>query len=366
MHGARGYEALLHWVVQMTLRVLLCGSFGGRDLQAVYYNTDAKLRNGLVRAGHHVLAIDERARARDLAPLGLKQLGIRRLRDEVVATAHHYRPHLVLFGHTDLLADDTYTGVRAAAPGARLATFFVDPFTTRPHTLERLKLRAAHMDAVFATTADASVMQPYAAHAERFWFMPYPVDPSIETGRVDATPASDLAWDGLFLGSDIGTRAAQLTALRDALPDGYRLHVGGRQRAQERLTSTTFVETIAKAAVCPQLPLDDTTDPVTPHLYTSARIAQTLGQGVLALTPAAGGFEHLYDDGVVPFGSREELAARMAELHADDTRRRAIAAKGRRLAHERTRADRVARYLVDTALERPQAEAYEWPTAPIC
>ncbi len=344
----------------------MCGNFGGRALQAPYYNTDNKLRNGLIRAGHQVLAIDERARAHDLAPLGLKAVGRRRLQAEILETAAHYRPHIAFFGHTDLVEGETYDELRRQTPGLRLVTFFVDPFTTRPATVERLRDRAAHMDVVFATTADASVMAPWASRPGQFRFMPYPVDCGIETGRADDVPATDLACDGIFLGSDIGTRGAQLDDLRDRLDPSFRLHVGGRQQSGDRLSSTAFVTTLAGAAMCPQLPLDDEAEPPTPHLYTSARIAQTMGQGVLALTPTSGCFEALYEDGVVAFGSREELAARMSELHADDTRRRRIAGLGRRLSHERTAAERVVRYMIEIVLERALTEAYEWPTEPIC
>jgi len=102
----------------MVVRVLLIGNFDGHRRQARTYNTDHKLRNGLIRAGHQVIAIDEHAIARWLAPFGMKPWGQRRLRREVVATARHHRPHLVVLGHTDLLGVPGYKALREALPDA--------------------------------------------------------------------------------------------------------------------------------------------------------------------------------------------------------------------------------------------------------
>jgi len=349
----------------MSLRILFCGAFDRHRRFARYYNTDHKLRNGLIRLGHQVLAVDTRATVRDLAPLGIKRWGVARMRADILAVAEMLRPHLVVFGHSDLVDGHTYERLRAGLTGVRFTSFFVDPFTTRPHTLERLRQRARHMDTIFATTAEARVIEPYAPRRELFWFMPNVVDPGIETGRTDELTLHELPYDGIFLGTDIGTRRAQLDEVRARLPPAYRFHTGGRRQGDERLNGTAFLEAVRLGAVCPQLPLDDAEAAKTPHLYTSGRIAHTLGQGVLALTPARAELERLYEDGVVAFGSRAALAVRVAELRDDDARRRRLAGSGRRLIHARMRGDRVARYVVETSMEWRLTESYEWPTDPI-
>lgn len=45
----------------MAKRVLFIGNFDGHRRHERSYNTDHKLRNGFIRAGHQVVAIDERA-----------------------------------------------------------------------------------------------------------------------------------------------------------------------------------------------------------------------------------------------------------------------------------------------------------------
>ena len=350
---------------RMAKRVLFIGNFDGHRRQGRYYNTDHKLRNGFIRAGHQVVAIDERATVRWLSPVGIKPIGQRRLRRDAVETARHHRPHLVVLGNTDLLGEPGYAALREALPHARFASYFTDAFTHPNRNLERLARRATYMDAVFATTADARVMAAVAPRRNVFWYLPNPVDEAVEVGRADARPRDELGFDGIFLGTDVDGRRAQLDTLRAALPADYRFDVGGRRFADERMTGPDFLERLADAAVCPQLPRDDSAPEVMPYLYTSARIAQTMGQGVLALTPAAARFEDLYEDGIVSYGSRAELAAQMLALRDDDARRRRIAGRGREIAHSRTNGTRVARYIVDVVLTHSLSESYEWPTTPL-
>ena len=113
----------------------------------------------------------------------------------------------------------------------------------------------------------------------------------------------------------------------------------------------------------PNLPLDDAI-PV-PFLYSSDRIAQLLGQGVAVLTSASARLETLYDDGVVPFHGRDDLAGKMIELWRDDEARRRLAERGWRIARERTATERVAQYIVEAALNEPFSETYGWPVEPV-
>jgi hypothetical protein len=349
----------------MVKRILFIGNFDGHRRQGRYYNTDHKLKNGLVRAGHQVIAIDERAHVRWRSAFGVKAVGQRRLRRDAVETARHHRFHLVVLGNTDLLGVPGYEALREALPGARFASYFTDPFTTPSRNLERMTRRATFMHAVFATTADARVMAPVAPRKGVFWYLPNPVDAAVEVRRTDRLPRTELSHDGVFLGTDVEGRREQIEALRRGLPPDYRLDLGGRRVADERMTGPDFIERLANAAVCPQLPRYDTAAELMPYLYTSARLAQTMGQGVLALTPAPARFEDLYEDGVVSFGSRADLVEQMTALKDDDERRRRIAERGRRIAHARTNATRIARYLLDVVFERAPSEAYEWPTDPI-
>ena len=83
----------------------------------------------------------------------------------------------------------------------------------------------------------------------------------------------------------------------------------------------------------------------------------------MAFCQAGAGLETLYEDGIVTYTNIADLAVKMAALAQDDTRRRKIAATGRRIALERTGAERVARYMLEMALGDGPTIDYGWPSA---
>ncbi len=345
-----------------SLRILLVANADRRRLQGRWYSTEYKLHNGLTRAGHMVLFYSDRDTAREASFLPTKRLGIRAMNNRLVETARHYAPHLIIFGHADLCDGAVFSRLREALPGVRMAQVNVDP-VHRAKTMAAFTARSLHLDRSFITTGDAKALASLAASPGTICFMPNPVDAAVETSRVFDAPADTLAWDGLFLGTGIEQRGAQLEYIARHVPAGYRFEYGGRAVGAAPLASTSFLKALTTGATAPNLPLDDNRP--TPYLYSSDRIAQLLGQGVLAYTHAPASLNDLYDGGVVSWATRGELVEQMARYWRDDALRRRIAETGWRIAHERTSSERVATALVETVMEWTPSINYGWPTDPI-
>lgn len=341
-------------------RILIVGNFGRKALFRRYFNTESKLANGFVRAGHHVICFSDRDHAREATFLSTQKLGAGKMQAKLIETAAHYRPHLILFGHADLIAAGTYARLRESSPGVRLATFCVDALF-RTAAMQSFAARARQVDAAFLTSADREQASALDIPPGRLFFMPNPVDASIETARVFDLPREVLRLDGQFLGTGIDRREEQIDAIRAALPKAYRFESGGRAFATERIDSTTYLARLADAAVCPNLPLDDLRPEQLSYLYSSDRIAQTLGQGVTTLTVRASRLSALYEEGVVEYDDRQQLVEKMIFLYENDAERRRIGALGHRIAHEKTDATRIASYVLSVSLAEGDTGA-PWPT----
>lgn len=344
------------------LRILQVGNFGYKYRQFRWYDTEHKLAQGLTRAGHFVLRFSDRDEARYATVFHTSELGAARLRKRLVETARHFLPHLILFHHADLIVPRTFRILRETVPNVRMAQINVDPTANRSN-VARFMERTPFMDLSFLSTADRKAVgrSRTTDDAVDVAFFPNPVDSSVETAQTFRVPASDLAWDAAFFGAGYGLREGFLRDLRKTLPQDFRFHVGGGALTTPRLHSTEFLDTLAKAAASPCVPGDDDVME-TPFLYSSSRIAQILGQGVVALTPRSSRQSTLYEDGVVEFASREECAAGMVELWRDDAERRRRGEIGWKIAHSRTGSTRVARYVCEAVFGEAFSEVYEWPT----
>ncbi len=344
------------------LRILLVANLDRRRLHATFYNVDSKLHTGLLRAGHHVIAFSDRDVSREASPLVLSSRfgGIAKMRRRLIQTASHYRPDLVLFGHVDRVDATTMRAIRKGVPEAVLAQFNVDA-VFNAHSMKRFCARMREVDISFITTAGLGSLSLPERRCGPVHFFPNPVDSSIEVARVFEKARDVLPYDGQFLGTPNKTRDDQIVALLTLLPGGYRFR--SNAHGPRRLRSIEFLDALAQAACMPNLAHDDT-KPV-PLLYSSDRIAQSLGQGVSVLTATSAGLAGIYDDGVMEFESREHLVELMIYLWRNDHARRQLGERGWRIAHERTASPRVAKYLVEAAFGRQFSESYGWPVDPI-
>lgn len=340
-------------------RVLIIGDFARSSSGAPFYNTNFALQAGFIRAGCHVLAFSDRDVAREASLFGRKRLGRRAMDRALVDTAATYRPDMVLFGHADLTAPETFAAIRKAAPGVRLAQFNVDALF-RATTMARFSARAGHVDISFITTAAPGPLQGLGAPPQSVAYFPNPVDAGIAVRDLSLAARGDVPFDAVFLGTGIERRDHQVRALQGALPPDVRFLASGGVLGTARLSGPAYLEQLASATMSPNLPLDDTV-PVD-FLYSSDRIAHLLGHGIVPFCPAESRLETLYEDGIVAYQGIEDLAAQMAELAADDDRRRQIAAVGRRIGLERTGAERVARYMLDLVLGDGPTIDYGWPS----
>ena len=345
-------------------RILLVANFGRRRRQAYFYNVELKLFAGLTRSGYHVLTFSERDVSKEWSPLRISSRlgGRRRMRRQLIETATHYHPDLIILGHVDLLDQATIHALRKKSRGVRIAQFNVDS-VYQEKAMSGFAWRLPCVDLSFITTGDISGALWAGEKHGTIHFLPNLVDAAIEVGRVHERMREELPYDGRFLGSDIGNRHEQLAELRQRLPEGYRFNCAGGVFETDRLYSWKFLQAVCEAAVMPNLQQDDSL-PVQ-RLYASDRISHVLGNGVLAITARGAGLRALYDDGIVEYGSREELAEVMVRLWANDRERRRIAERGWRIAHERTACDRVARYMVETCLGERPSEDYGWPLDPL-
>ncbi|WP_319517328.1 glycosyltransferase [uncultured Martelella sp.] len=341
-------------------RILICSYFDRKKLFGRYYSLPFKLMNGFIRAGHNVIPFSDRDHARESTIWATQKRGRKRMAKKLLELCETYRPHLVVFAHSDLLEDDTFISLREKVPGVRLADCSVDAIF-RQQTMAYFVRRSIHMDACFITTGDRHRLRALGLPQGRTYFIPNPVDASIETAQVFDVPATQLSYDGQFLGTGIGKREEQLTFLKKTLPSGYRFNTGGRAFNAKWQTSTSFLNALTQAAVSPNLPLDDTDSESMVYLYSSDRVGQLLGQGVTTISPAKAGLSDLYEDGIVEYDSREHLASLMEELYGDDAKRRKIGETGHRIAHERTNERIVAEFIFDATFGN-NLDRFSWPS----
>lgn len=337
------------------MRVLHIANFSLGKQGRVFYSTDRKLSAGFVRNDHFVYDISDRDLARSLSLVNSKKMGRKRLNEAVLETLTNIAPDLLLLGHTDLLYEQTLIEARRRTPSLRIAQWFVDPLF-EPHVRAHLSDRLPQLDAFFCTTA-GDWLDPLRAINPHCHYLPNPVDPGVEALRNDER--TDFEIDLLYVGIDYKdpARTAMLEALSGSRGELRFALYGSLGRPP--IFGAAYLDVLSKSRM--GLNLSRRSD--IPY-YSSDRIAQLSGNGLLVFIPETPGFRTLYsDDEVVYFDDTPDLVDKTAYYLAHDDERRAIAGCGRRRAHASYNGARVAQFITEATFDVPYSDDYEWRDA---
>ncbi len=343
--------------------VVHAANFGIRPKGAFQNNVERKLTDGLIRNGHQVIAFSDRDAAMAGSPFGATRAGglgyaNRALRDLCLAI----EPEVLILGQTDVIRPPTVADVRARLPAMRVLQWSVDALF-EPGNMERLTRNLPVVDATLVTTA-GDALAPLARPGKRVGFLPNPVDFSIERGENHLQ--ADLPFDLFYACGnpadlrDVGGRAWKMDdfarALMQALPTLRPRWVG--LMGQPTLGGAAYQRAVESTAL--GLNVSRRTGQL---LYSSDRLAHLAGNGLAVLIERSSGYDRLFtDDEMAFFSTFDDLVGQIDRLVKDPARRMRLAAAGRARYHELFNEQRVAAYLLDVALGRPEPSAYPWPT----
>lgn len=312
-----------------------------------------KLFFGLVRNGHFVQGFSDRDVAAFEAPLGIRELGIKRANRRLIETADAIEPDLLVVGHCDMISNATLATIRQRHPGIAIAVCNVDPLFV-PHNTAHLHERCEIADAVFVSTG-VRELQPFTGKRARLYYMPNAVDESIEV--YDSSAKAELPVDLIYCSNATGhtKRLEDLAWLKTRLAPSLVFKIHG-SFGEPPVWGRDYDRALANSKMSLNLNRQEGL-----YWYTSDRVAQLGGNGVLAFTNRATGLDTLFPAETLPyFDDLDDLVKRVNAFHADDAMRRAWAGNTRRFLHTEMNSTLVARYVVEATLQQAYSHDYVW------
>ena len=344
------------------MRIIHIANFSVRPKQAFFHNTERKLSAGFIRLGHAVLNVCDRDVVRALG-FGTRAIGEPRLNRHLAVLADELKPDLVVIGHAHSVSHAALAAMREKAPGARFAYWNVDPIFSGP-VVDHLQGRLDVVDAAFSSSGGPG-LAALARPGKTVSFLPNPTDASVESARAFETAAphtdlfiatnSDKPGGRNHFGApvDMGVLAEKFRAADPAFR--FRHWVARREGYLVGGKLQDFL-----AGVRMGLNLSKRND--TPH-YSSDRIAQLAGNGVLPLCPDESRLDEvLTPEGAEFYSSEDDLIERCARLARDDAALRAKARRAHALYHERFNETAMARYLIDATFGDWNPASVDWPS----
>lgn len=314
-------------------------------------NCDHKIHQGLIRCGHYVYPFPVNDISRQMAPLSSKRFGKRAANRSLLETCGKVKPEVLLLGHGQLIDLETLDQIKRNLPHLKIAQWYVDPLE-KPEKLAFMHERLPLLDALFCTTGGPALAQ-FQKESCLTAYLPNPVDHDIE--NLKAFEHDEHRYDLVFIGTDRkdATRAALLEELAAALSD-FRFGVFG-SLGQPGVYGSEKDDVLYHSRASLNLTRHEPQP-----LYTSDRIAQLMGNGILACVHEDFRLQDLYGaDSLLTFRDPQDLAAKLKEAFQHESWRQ-TARRGWEVSHQQFGAQQVAAAMLDFILKGPNS-TYPWP-----
>lgn len=312
-----------------------------------------KLYQGLIKNDYLVQTFSDRDVAAFEAPLGIRELGSRRANRRLLETVDAFAPELIIVGHCDIISNATLATIRRQHPQVVISGCNNDPLFV-PENAAKIAHRCEQVDAMFVSTG-ARELDQFRGQRARLLHMPNPVDPAIEP--LDNSQRSDFDHDLIFCSkSEAHTNRGQIVQyLRDQLASDFRFYTPG-SFGTPGVWGRDYDAALGASKMGLNLNRQEGL-----HWYSSARMAQMAGNGLLVFTHRSGDFDQLMPaQSLVYFDDEAELAQQLTRFQGDDAMRSQWAATARDFFHREINSTLYARYIVEASLQLPFSHDYVW------
>lgn len=315
--------------------------------------TDLKLLNGMIRNNWNVCTFSDRDIAKFTAPLGIKPLGTASANRHFFETCVNFQPDAIIIGHCDILTNTTLKRIKHKLPGVPIIYYNIDALWIQSN-VDKIHHRKEVADAIFVTTG-GKFLDLFRTKSNIIRYIPNATDPAID--QFDNSQNTQFDRDLMYCGKgDISDeRYPFIISLHERLNHQLRFEtfgIYGKQdvwgAAYEKvMTSSKMALNLNRVEGWP--------------LYSSDRIAQLLGNGLLTFIWDKGDMRTLLsDDHVAFFKDEDELVRKAIDFQHDDAKRQAVAAAGRAFYHEHFSAQRVTQFIIDTTFRKATSHDYLW------
>lgn len=311
------------------LRIVHACNFHYNKSGDKYDTMDQKIHQGLGENGHYVYPFPVHDIGRQLSWTNSKRFGAAKANQSLIETCRKIHPDILLLGHSQSITTKTLETICQEHPKIKIAQWFCDWFySARSFKFAFIFDRLHLLDAFFATT-DGEKLATFRSEKCRTAFIPNIVHPAIEKHR--AFENRDFDYDLVFFGTDRKDAKRRQTLQQIESTLGSQLRIGifgsldrpgvyGHQKEQILARS--------KAA------LNLTRLPEPMPLYSSDRIANLLGNGLLACTRIDNDLAELYGtDAMLYYHDTVELIEKLSSILQSEAWRQ-TARRGWEVAHK--------------------------------
>ena len=334
-----------------SLRILHVTNFNERHDGRLFFNTGRRLNNGFIRLGHSVLEFSDRDIVKHYKSIK-DYTGSKTLNQKLINTVYNYKPDLLIFGHADLIKDDTLAYLKDNYKNLKIAQWFLDPLVKAGP--DYIKNKSRILDKIEFTDANFVTTSPdvlkFLPKERKCLFMPNPTDPSFEVLNnyennhcsMDVFFAlSHGVHRGILKKGKFDERADFVNKLVELTPN-VKFDLYGIDNVQP-IWADSFLKAISNSKMGVNLSRGD---PI--KYYSSDRITQLIGNGLLTFIHKNTLFSNFFSsDEIIFYSDISNLSEKIQKYAKDDGQRKKIAKRGKMKYMKYFNSTIVAEYIIN-------------------
>jgi glycosyltransferase involved in cell wall biosynthesis len=348
-----------------SLRILHVTNFNERHDGRLFFNTGRRLNNGFIRLGHSVLEFSDRDIIKHYKSIK-DYTGANSLNEKLINTVYNYKPDMLIFGHADLVKENTLAYLKDNYKNLKIAQWFLDPLVKDGPDYEKNKSRILdkinYTDANFITTSPDVL--DFLPKKKLSLFMPNPTDSSFEVlNNYENNHCSMDVFFALSHGVHRGIlkkgkydeRADFVNRLVEITPN-VKFDLYGINNVQP-IWADSFLKSISNAKMGVNLSRGN---PI--KYYSSDRITQLIGNGLLTFIHKNTMYNNFFTNNEVVFYSNlSNLSEKIQKFARDDKTRKKIAKNGKQKYMKYFNSTIVADYIINNTFENKyKKNKYLW------
>ena len=335
------------------LKILHVTNFNERHDGRLFFNTGRRINNGFIRLNHSVLDFSDRDIVKHYK--GINDLsGSKNLNLKLIKVVENYKPNLIVFGHADMISEETLFYLRKNYPDIKLAQWFLDRMDgIWEKNKYRFLTKLEYMDANFITTSP-SVLD-FLRNKDKIFFIPNPADESFEILKNYENDScifdvffalSHGVHRGILKRGKYDEREKFITSLINITPN-VKFDIYGLKDIQP-IWADSFYKSLSRSKMAINLSQGQ---PI--KYYSSDRLTQLVGNGLLTFIDEKTFYRNFFTDNELIFYKNvNDLSEKISKYSLDEQRRKKIAKNGKMKYLKYFNSTIVASYIIKKSFDK--------------
>ncbi len=306
------------------MRILFVGNFDYKKNYHQFYNCDYKFYFGLIKNGHAVYQFSNRDLARQEGFFKSRFGSENAINKKLIKTVLQLKPDVIFLSHCRMIQNETLQIIKDENKNIKIAEINVDALWVE-NVKNYLLERSPFIDAMFLTTSGSQLDEFKKINPKlKVSYIGNPVDETIEKYKCFENLNYD--YDVFFAGSH-NYREATINYLKAHLKN-IRFNILGQNNVPLQY-GQKYLDELIKCHTGLNLP-QFTEDKFQPPLYSSDRIAQYFGNGLLTIIHSKTQLQSIFEPDVeaIFYDEWEDLAEKIQKFTLDIEQRKIIAKNG--------------------------------------